>query len=257
MIQVRGYLLGELRVLVDGRVADTASSRRSRNVLAYLLAHREAPVPREVLTDAFWPDAPPAAARNSLHVALHGARRVLRQASPAPVIERRFDAYQIARSADVWTDVEQFEQTCRSGRRADAARDPAGAAQHYEAAGLLVRGEFLADEPYAEWAAPRRAALRALLLECQSRLVALYTERGDFGPAATLARRVLADDPCNEEVHRALMLCYARTGLRHLALLQYRQLVTTLWDTLRVGPAHETAALHARLRRPEPMPRPA
>lgn len=257
MTRVRGYLLGELRVLVDGRVADTASSRRSRNVLAYLLAHREAPVPREVLTDAFWPDARPDAARNSLHVALHGARRLLYQASPVPVIERRMDAYQIARSVDVWTDVEQFERTCRAGRRADADRDRAGAAGYYEAASLLFRGEFLADDPYAEWAAARRATLRALLLECQSRLVVLYTERGDHGPAATLARRVLADDPCNEQVHRALMVCYARTGLRHLALLQYRQLVATLWDTLRVGPAAETAALHAQLRRPEPIPRPA
>jgi hypothetical protein len=33
-------LLGRFVVTVDGHLADTQSSRRTRNVLAYLLAHR-------------------------------------------------------------------------------------------------------------------------------------------------------------------------------------------------------------------------
>ncbi|SNT53792.1 DNA-binding transcriptional activator of the SARP family [Asanoa hainanensis] len=257
MVRVRAQLLGQLRVIVDGRLVDTTTSRRSRNVIAYLLAHRDALVPGEVLIDAFWPDAPPRAARNSLHVALSGARRLLRAASPEPIIERRFDAYGIARSVSVWCDVEQFEASCLAGRQADQANDPEAAARHYATAALLFQGDFLADEPYAEWAATRRAELRVRALEARSRLVALYAERGDFGPAATLARQVLTDDPCNEGVHRGLMLCYAGSGLRHLALLQHRQLVGTLWDSLRVGPSSETTALYERLRRPEPVSRSA
>jgi DNA-binding SARP family transcriptional activator len=252
-IRIRAYLLGELRVIVNGRLVDTTASRRSRNLIAYLLAHRDAPVPQDVLIETFWPKARPAAARNSLHVALSGARRLLRE----PVIERRPDAYRIARSVDVDADIDEFERSGQAGRRAEAAGDPFAATTHYEAAGLLYRGAFLADEPYAEWALPRREALRTRALEVQSRLVALYTERGDHGPAAMLARRVLADDPCNEGVHRGLMLCYAQTGLRHLALLQYRQLASTLWDDLRVRPTTETTALFERLRRPEAMSRPA
>jgi DNA-binding SARP family transcriptional activator len=256
-VKLRAYLLGELRVIVDGHLVDTTSSRRSRNVIAYLLAHREAPVPRDVLIDAFWPDADPASGRNSLHVALSGARRVLRAASVEPIIERRFDAYQIAGSVEAWADVDRFEQHCRAGRRADRACDWIAAARHYEAADLLFQGDFLADAPYAEWAAARRAALRAQALEAQSRLVVLYSERGDYGPAAPLARRVLADDSCNEDVHRGLMRCYAGTGLRHLALLQYRRLVDALWADLRVRPSSATTALYERLRRPEPIPRSA
>ena len=256
-VRMRAYLLGELRVIVNGRLVDTTSSRRSRNLIAYLLAHRDAAVPRDVLIDTFWPKARPDAARNSLHVALSGARRVLREASAEQIIERRPDAYRIVRSVEVWTDVDEFERSCQAARRADATGDRAAAIRHYEAAGLLFRGAFLADEPYADWVLPRRETLRALALEAQSRLVALYTERGDHGPAATLARRVLADDPCNEDVHRGLMVCYARTGLRHLALLQYRQLATTLWDDLRVRPSEETTELFERLRRPEAISRPA
>lgn len=252
-VRVRAYLLGEPRLIVGGRLLEVAGGR-SRDLLIYLLTHRETAVHRDVLVDVFWPRARPAAGRNSLHVALTGARRELRAVTERPVIERSGQGYRIGLDIAVWTDADEFERHCRQGLR---AADPAVAAEHFEAAGLLSRGEFLADRPYAEWAAPRRESLRALAVEARSRLVVLYTGRGEHGAAAALARRVLADDRCNEDVHRALMLCYARTGLRHLALLQYRQLVTVLWDDLRVRPAAETVALYERLRRPERMPQPA
>ncbi|GID91610.1 BTAD domain-containing putative transcriptional regulator [Amorphoplanes digitatis] len=255
-IRVRAYLLGDVRVIVNGRLVETPS-RHGRDLIVYLLLHRETPTPRDVLIDTFWPRARPAAGRNRLHVLLAGVRKTLRAASADPVIERCGEAYRIARAAQVWTDTDEFERLCRAGRRAQAGADPAEATRHYEAAGMLFRGGFLPDRPYADWAAARRAALRAVALEAQSNLVLLYAGRGEYGAAATLARRILADDPCNEDVHRALMLCYARAGLRHLALLQYRQLVTTLWADLRVRPAAETTELYERLRRPERTLQPA
>ena len=65
----------------------------------------------------------------------------------ARVIERRFDTYRIDAAAQVWTDVEEFERTCRAGRRADLAGDRAGAERQFEAAEQLYQGDFLADEP--------------------------------------------------------------------------------------------------------------
>jgi DNA-binding SARP family transcriptional activator len=243
------HLLGALRVTVDGNLVDTASSRRTRNLIAYLLAHRAASVPRDVLMEAFWPGAEPVSARNRLHVALSGTRRALRATCPEPVIERHFDAYRIAGSLDVGIDVEQFEQACAAGKAADRAGDAAAAAHHYEAACQLYEGDFLAEEPYAEWALERRDGLRLLAVEIQSRLVEIYAGRRDYGPASLLGRRILTIDPCNEQVHRRLMRCYARSGQRHLALMQYHQMAQTLWENLRVRPSAETAALYEQLRR--------
>lgn len=251
------HLLGALRVSLDGRVVDTVSSRRTRQLIAYLLTHRRSPVPRDVLMQVFWPEASPAAARNSLHVALSGVRRVLREAYPEPVIDRRFDAYRIADSVDVWTDVEQFELASQAGRRAEWAGDRDGAERHYETAGQLYQGDFLADDPYLDWAIARREALRVQAVEIQSRLVDIYAGRGDYGPASNLARRILDLDPCNERLHRALMISYAGSGQRHLALFQYHQLSASLWAALRVRPSDETAALYERLRQPPALRRPA
>lgn len=244
------HFLGTFRVSIDGVPVDTVSSRRTRNMMAYLVAHRRPPVPRDVLMDVFWPTANPDAARNSLHVALSGVRQALRAASAETVLERRFDAYQIVSSIGVWTDVEQFDVACRAGRHADRTGDSRAAAREYEAACQLYEGDFLADDPYAEWASPVRERLRLEAIDVQSRLVEIYIAQGDHGPAALLARRILAIDPCNERVHRHLMMCYAATGLRHLALAQYVRLATMLRDTFQVRPSAETSALYQSLRQP-------
>lgn len=248
MCHLTAHFLGTFRVTVDGNLVNTVSSRRTRNLIAYLLAHRRAAVPRDVLMEAFWPGVEPARGRNRLHVALNGARRTLRTACPESVIERQFDAYRIAASIDVWADVEQFEQACVAGKVADRAGDTKTAAREYEATCQLYEGDFLAEEPYAEWALERKNGLRLLAVEIQSRLVEIYAGRRDYGPASLLGRRILAIDPYNEQVHRRLMKCYAGSGQRHLALLQYHQMAETLWENLRVRPSAETSTLYEQLR---------
>lgn len=242
------HLLGRFTVVVDDRAVDTQSSRRTRNVLAYLLSHRRARTARDVLMEAFWPDARPAAARNSLHVTLTGARNALRACSPEPILQRQFDTYGICDSAEVWVDVEEFERHCHAGLRAERAGDTSAALASYEQAGQLYAGEFFADEPYSEWAAPIRAGLEILAVDGQSRLVDLYAARGDHYAALRLGRWILTVDPCNEVVHRRLMASYAAIGQGHLALTQYHHCAESLWESFRMPPAPETRALNARLR---------
>jgi SARP family transcriptional regulator, regulator of embCAB operon len=244
------HLLGSFRVAVDGVFVDTVSSQRTRNVLAYLLAHSRFPVPRDVLMEVFWPTAEPKAARNSLHVALSGIRQALRAASPHPLIERRFDTYRIADSVEVWTDAEHFERSCEAARRAEQAGDREAALRCYEAACQLYQGDFLAEDPYLEWAAATRERLRLDAVEAQGRLMAIYIKRADHGPATVLGRRILAIDPCNEQVHRRLMTSYAGSGQHHLALSQYQRLAEALWETFRVRPSAETTTFYEWLRRP-------
>jgi SARP family transcriptional regulator, regulator of embCAB operon len=241
-------LLSRFAVCVDGRPVDTQSSRRTRNVLAYLLMHRRAPVPRDVLMEAFWPNGSPAAARNSLHVALTGARNALRECCPTPILQRNFDTYEISGEVDVWVDVEEFEHRCRAGVAAERAGDLAQAVASFEMASQLYDGDFLADDPYADWAAPTRDTLQILAMEIQSRLVTLYSRRGDHAAALQLGRWLLTSDPCNEGVHRQLMSCYATTGSGHLALAQYHRCADALWANFRVRPAPETRALYEQLR---------
>lgn len=240
-------LLGRFSVQLDGHPVDTVSSRRTRNVIAYLLTHRRVPVPRDVLMDVFWPQADPDAARNCLHVALTGVRHALRCAWPGPVLQRVHDTYRLADNISAWVDVEEFERHCQAGQRAEQGGDITAAIRSYEVAAQLYDGDFLADDPYAEWASATRESLRYQSVEMQSRLVELYARRGAYGPAIQAGRWILATDPCNEIVHRRLMSCYATVGQVHLALSQYRRCADVLWESFRVRPAQETTQLYHHL----------
>ena len=71
-------------------------SGRGRSLFKYLVTHRDPWPRREVLMDVFWPDAAPAAARNSLNVAVHGLRRAFRASAEVPVVVLQDGAYRLA-----------------------------------------------------------------------------------------------------------------------------------------------------------------
>jgi DNA-binding SARP family transcriptional activator len=246
-------LLGSLAVSLNGIVVDTLSSRRARQVLAYLLLHRSSAVPRDVLMDTFWPEATPEAARNNLHVALSGVRRALRAASPVSVLLRRHDNYRLAGADFIWVDVEEFSQHCADGRRADRAGDPTTAIRCYAAADRLYEGDLLADDPYAGWLLSEREAVRFEALHSLRRLAELNAANGDHSGAVLTARRALGIDPYDEAVHRQLMLAYREVGQLHLALVQYQRCADLLWQAFQVRPSPETVSLNEQLRRHQPV----
>src|SRR5215211_4170002 len=76
---LRLQLLGGFRATVgDEAVPDDAWGRRKAQAVVKLLALATGhALHREEVLEAFWPEADPAAARNSLNQVLHAARRAL------------------------------------------------------------------------------------------------------------------------------------------------------------------------------------
>jgi DNA-binding SARP family transcriptional activator len=251
-VALSARMLGSLTVTLNGTIVDTLSSRRTRQVLAYLLLHRRAAVPRDVLMETFWPMSSPEIARNNLHVALNGVRQVLRVASPATVLQRCHDTYRL-NADEAWVDVEDFGRRCAEGRRADRAGDTATAIRCYAAADQLYEGELLADDRYSNWVLPERESRRLDVLQAQRRLVELYAARGDHTGAVLMARRALGIDPYDESVHRQLMLAFRDTGQLHLALAQYQRCADLLWEAFGVCPSPQTVSLNDELRRQQPV----
>lgn len=241
--------LGGFWVTIDHVAVPLGSSRRTRALLAFLIDRGGRPVPRDVLMEAFWPASTPEAARNSLHVAMCGVRKALAQVWTGVVIECRGDTYRLSDEIDVWTDVAELERRCdqaalisSEGRTGDAIAD-------YEAALALCGGEFLADDPYLEWALGRREELRLRAVTCAERLSELHLERGDLHRSLVVATQVLREEPCHEPVARRQMVAYARLGQPHMALRQYERIVEILDRELGVAPAPETIDLADLIRR--------
>lgn len=201
--------------------------------------------------EAFWPGSPPEASRNSLNVAIHGLRRILRTITDLPVIVHEGGSYRINRDLRLWLDVEAFDSRVDSGRRSQDAGDTDQAMRDYEFTGGLYRGDFMAEDPYEDWTALTRERLRLAHLDALGRLSSLYFGAGHFTACASLCQRIIESDPCREDAHRRLMRCYSRQGQPHLALMQYRACARALASELGVEVDPATQELHQLIRRHE------
>jgi DNA-binding SARP family transcriptional activator len=251
---MRVHLLGSTRVGCGERLLVSWLSGRGRAIFEYLIANRDGPIPRERLMNVFWPDASPDCARNSLNVAVHGLRQSLRGVvADRSVVTHRNRSYLIDPSVEIWLDVDEFERRLVSGRRHAERGERRDAAQDFEAAITLYRGDFLADSPYEDWALVAREGLRLAYLDGLDALSALEFDSGNYGGCVELCTKTLAYDSCREEIHRRLMRCYSCRDQPHLALRQYHRCVATLRAELGMQPSTSTTDLYQRIQRREVM----
>ena len=156
--------LGRTRLEAGGRpLASDWLSHRPGLVLKYLAAERGRVVPLEELMEVFWPPraaaGPRTCARRCTRCATGWSRAT--RGPPSSFVLARHGGYELA-PGRVWIDADDFEAHARTGlealeRGADRARRR-GARRGRR----RLRGDFLADEPYAEWALPERERLRDL-----------------------------------------------------------------------------------------------
>lgn len=246
---VTAHLLGELRVAFHGHQVETWASGRGRAVFEYLLVNRHSRVRRDRLMSVFWPDASCDAARNSLNVALHGLRQSLRTvAGDRAVVIYREQAYFIEQTLDLWVDVEAFEERLKSAHQHLASSEPIKAQADLEGAIYLYQGDFLADDPYEDWAIVRREHLRLCYLDALDRLSELRLNSGDYAGCVVVLLKLLTCDNCREDAHCRLMRCYSRQGQLQLALRQYHSCAAALRMELGVAPAPATTELFNRIR---------
>jgi predicted ATPase/DNA-binding SARP family transcriptional activator len=232
--------LGALEITLGGKPLATEgrASNRARELLVFLLAHRNGPTKEEVGV-AFWPDASTEQVKNSFHVTLHRLRKLL-GASEAVVADGA--RYRVAIPHSV--DSRRFESEMTAALRGG---DPAA----LEVAVALYGGDFLQGEDAGEWSYPIRAQLRQLYLRGLFALGQAHETRGRYTDAAETYSRVLAREPFHEAAARQLMICRARLGARSESLLVYRQLEQRLRDDLEASPEPETSTLYQRLRQNE------
>jgi DNA-binding SARP family transcriptional activator len=243
VLEVR--LLGGFEVRVGDRLvpASVWGQRRSAAIVKLLALEPGRRLHREQVLDVLWPDLDAESAANNLRVALHHARRGLEGAgaSASQFLVREGDALILGPRDGVRIDVEEFAAAVA---QAWQSTDPDVA----EAAATLYRGELLPDDPYEDWAAARREAVRASYLTLLARLSGLHEERGDLPRALIALERALAVDALDEPTNTAIVRLHAAMGQRAAALAHYARFVDQLQRELGTMPERETRELAAAIR---------
>ncbi len=241
---VQVQLLGKFSVMLDGKLMDNLSGKKTKALLAYLLLNHPKPVHREALLDKFWGGSTTDSARNCLNVTLHAIRKFAEQVAPGkPFIIFKDDSYQLNPDLLVERDVDLFDNYWKKGRQIEQNQSMEAAVDTYHQAFAFYRGELLEDLLYEDWLNYERDRLKENMLVILDRLSAHFFEKGRFQVCLNLCQRMLEKDNCIEEAHRRVMKCYHEIGLRDKAIRQFQKCRDILKEELGVAPGKVTTEL--------------
>lgn len=234
-------MLGPPRLEVDGQAVPI--QRRKALALLCYLAVTGVTQQRDTLATLFWPDYGQRNARTALTRHLSDLRKV---SSQEFLISSRES---IALTADIWLDVDQFQQLVTDCSESHpACRKPLSAAVDLYRDNFLS-GFSLPDSPgFDEWQLFQSESLRQQLAGALERLSTIEGEHTNYEVAITHARRWLALDSLHEPAHCQLMQLYGASGQWAAALRQYETCCQTLATELDVLPAPETVQLYEAIK---------
>jgi DNA-binding SARP family transcriptional activator len=125
-------------------------------------------------------------------------------------------------------DVEEFLENSRRGRTSlRQGKREEGIALLASAEASYV-GEFLEEQPYAEWAVPLREEARSEYMGVASLLAETAESDGDFDLAARRYLRMIERDAFNEPAHLGLVTAMERSGRRGTARRLYGNYVARM-----------------------------
>jgi DNA-binding SARP family transcriptional activator/pimeloyl-ACP methyl ester carboxylesterase len=250
--RVSVHALGPLEVVFDGRRLGPGDfgGRKPKQVLEILLVHRGQAVPKDRIAELLWARRHPQDPMRTLEANVSTLRQVL-----APAVK---DVRRLVRSEprayrldldQVDLDLHRFDElvaeawTAPVTRRLALRRDALG----------LVRGELLADEPYAEWT----CALRDLFLERQLQLRLDLAEdclaAGLPDDAVPYVEQVLEAQPARERAHRLLIAARYAAGDQDLAVGAFQRCRRVLAEELGVDPLPDTEQAYLAVLRHAPV----
>jgi DNA-binding SARP family transcriptional activator len=237
--KLRVGALGRTRVeLAAGAIGGPWLAQRPGELLKYLVTQRQRAVSAEEIAERLWPEAGPGVLRGVRYY-VHALRTRLephdRPRAGSSFVLYEDGGYRLSTSRVV-VDADEFEREALAGLAAARNGPPDGALKRLGRAMSLYGGDFLADEPYADWARGERDHLRSVAADALSTMARLRVNQGDLeGAARDLAQ--LADlEPFDVDVHRRLITLALRRGRRSDAVRRYeafrRRMLTTFGEDL-------------------------
>lgn len=218
-------------------------SAKLQLLLAYLVLQANRPIDRGELGRELWPQTSEASARRNLREYLYRARQLLADFMPGvEMIEAEEHFVTFNPPPTCWIDTVEFERLTGQANRLDSRQTPEIITLLQQAIDLY-QGDLLSGL-YEEWIISERERFHNLFIKNLAQLSRALQLNGQLARAIRLTRRLLEQDPLQEETHRQLMELYYLSDDRARALHQFQQLQQILADELDAAPLPETQALY-------------
>jgi len=229
--QLRIHTFGRTRVDVAGRdVGGDWLHQRPGQLLEYLVCARHRVATSEQISEALWPGREQPWSTTSVRHQVHALREKLEpdrgSDTPSQFIVTQRGGYRLDPKR-VWIDADEFDDKVRTGLTLFVNGEGQAAMAPLQQALNLYQGDFLSDDPYAEWALEERDRLRELAGRELRAMLSQTRSSGDLDPAAEHARRLAEMEPFDLDVQREFLeICIERgrhsEAMRRYALIRRR-----------------------------------
>jgi DNA-binding SARP family transcriptional activator len=223
-------LFGTLRVQIDNDVLDFSQYGKARELLCYILLHRQQPHARNVLAGRLWADCEQAQSRKYLRQSLWQLRQIIRT-SPVvgdpQLLNISSDSISWSATPDVWVDIVLFEAAFALAEDFAAEQIDENLASAMHDAIALYDGDLL-EGWYQDWCIFHRERLQNMYLGMLEQLMDYYELRREYERALVYGGRLLQQDRARECVHVRVMRLRYLSGDRIGALRQYQRCVEAL-----------------------------
>ena len=196
--RLRIRALGRTEVLADETaLGGRWLAQRPGQMLKYLVSQRTRSVLLDEVAYALWPDSGLRRRRATSATRCTGSGGASSPRAPTAPSRRSSSpaqgAYSLSRD-HVLVDADEFEDLVRTGLPA-LESDPRRGRALLERALDLYRGDFLADEPYAEWALDERGRLRDLAARVLHTLARIDEQANDSNTYGTKKKAATVPRP--------------------------------------------------------------
>lgn len=240
-------LLGPFRVTSGAQTLPFQEESKTALLLCFLALAPGRRMSKDALLEQLWPEKPLHKASHCLNSLCYTLNKTVKQwADIDGLVHFRGGAYRLSLGEDVQLDIDCFDQWIQEGLRQVAEGRVARGMHLFEGAIQLYRGDLCFVDTMQ--ALIERERLRIMLLNTLAYLANAHYRQQRYLQAQLYALRLLAYDPCREDMHRLIMRSFADMGQRSQALRQYqvcRQLLAREFD---MEPEEATRRLYEQIR---------
>lgn len=237
---------GKMEVWKDNVLIDDWKYKPAVYLFQLLLLKKGRHLHREEIMESLWPNLPLNKASTNFYTALSILRKIL---EPERAKFSRFSSVRLEKEycwfvmkKEDWYDVEVFLKYCQTGKIKEK-EDIEVCLEAYRKAREIYRGDLLTEEPFVDWIEQERKRLKEIYIEILFKTAFFMSQRGEYDQAIEFYKQILGLDPCNESVHRELIICYLKINNRSAAIEQYRICEDTLRQNLGFSLSAETKRL--------------
>ncbi|MCP3925282.1 MAG: hypothetical protein GY714_22135 [Desulfobacterales bacterium] len=202
-------LLGKFRTFVNEKeVVDKSwTSKKALTLCKYLLTFRNKGfIKKEILMELLWPESDPVKTAKRFHVALAALRKILepeiKRGVPSSFINSSGDSYCLNIGNKGQIDTEIFIKESEKGKKES---DPGKMIKHLEKSISKYKGDFLEEDPFADWCMDMRESLKHEYLTVLSKIISYYEDKKEYLKCIEFSNKYLAEDKYAENIYRKLM----------------------------------------------------